>query len=149
MDTNVWGPYIILFTGFIISYVLYTAYEFRVSGVIAAPLLAIYALEELWLIPILGAIAVALFTISVFLHKRLIYGRKLFLILCACSVVIASPIIIFVQLTAVAFTSVIPAIFAYNYATTEQNHALGTCVLLVEIGLLMGLGFGLQMLGGV
>lgn len=133
--------YIILFAGFIVSYLLYTKFGMRSPGVIAAPLLAIYALQNHVILIVVIIVGVLVYVMSLLVYKKwFIYGRRLFLILCAISVILSTPIIYLLRIEDTAFTTILPAIFAYNLTTNGNKLLSSIGVLVGEIVLLIGIG---------
>lgn len=134
-------PSIILFLGFLISFFLYQRFRMRIAGVIATPLLAVYILVNPLTLPVVIAIVLVLFGILHWLYIRYyIYGRRLFLIGCAFSIVISAPILILLGLTNVIIITILPAIFAYNAIIDVQHRARSAGLLSGELGVLVVVG---------
>lgn len=133
--------YIVLIIGFILSYIIYSKYGIRAPGVIAAPLLAIYTLENQTILLIVAIVGTVIYIVSQMLYKKwFIYGRRLFLIMCMISVIITAPIISILGLSTVIFISILPAIFAYNITINGTKITTSIGVLLLEVLILIIIG---------
>ncbi len=137
------GYYVILLLGFGLSFLLYSKYRIRAPGVIAAPLLAIYILENPAVLALVAGVAAIVYGASQIIYRRyFIYGRRLLMIMCALSVVISAPLIWNFNLDVVVFATILPALFAYNITTNgpmlkSLGALAGEVLLLVLVGLVL------------
>jgi hypothetical protein len=132
---------VVLLIGFLIIVFLYHRFHIRAPGVIATPLLSVYALENYYVIPLTAFVTLVLYGIIWMIQSQyFIYGRRLFLIGCAFSVLLSCPLLIWFNLNDIIIVTILPAIFAYNIIVTVERRAISIGVLLGVVGLLYGTG---------
>lgn len=125
--------YIILLSSLILSNWIYVEERIKAPGIIAAPLVAIYALN-FGTIVLLALFIVALtvhFSASMVYKKTFIYGRRLFFFMCAVSVIVSIPLLGFFlpNIEGMGFwTSVVPALFVYNIHTNGASKTSSTII---------------------
>ena len=117
-----------LLFGFIIGFYLYEVKRFKVGGVIAIPILVIYSLQDMVILPIFVISAIACLVIArIIAEKTLLYGRRLLYCFLAISIIGTSIIIAvtshlidpLVQ-EMVVFT-IFPGIIAYNISKESYD----------------------------
>ncbi len=105
-----------LLVGFIFSYIIYTYKKFRLGGVIAIPLLAIYTIKFPMIAVIILLSSILIFFILEFLMKYLIiYGRRLLYLAMVLSVLIMTLIEIFISKNPEWYAILLSGLLAYNY----------------------------------
>jgi hypothetical protein len=117
-----------LLFGFILGFYLYEAKRFKVGGVIAIPILAIYSLQDMVILPIFIISAIACIVIArIIAEKTLLYGRRLLYCFLAISIVATSIIIavtskVYAPMVQemVVFT-IFPGIIAYNISKESYD----------------------------
>ena len=147
MREGIWTPYFVGLVGFGVSSLLYWVLRIRTPGVVGAPLLAVYALVHIWIILVVAIIAVVLWGVSEVLQRRLIYGHRLFLILCGFSLAITFPVVRAAGIQVAFVASIIPAVFSYNYAVSERKGVLVIGIVVLEVISLLALGYILIQMG--
>ncbi len=117
-----------LLFGFIFGFYLYEMKRFKVGGVIAIPILVIYMLQDMIILPIFIVSAIACLVIArLIAEKTLLYGRRLLYCFLAISIVATSTIIAVTQhlfdplvQEMVVFT-IFPGIIAYNISKESYD----------------------------
>jgi hypothetical protein len=137
---------IVLVIGFAISFFLYHKLRMRIPGVIAAPLLAVYSIQNLWILPIIIVVSIIIFIILHVLYIRFfLYGRRLFLLGCIFSIVLSAIPLIMLGMTDVIILTVLPAIFAYNTVINVERRALSLGLLVGDLVVLIVIGWVLTL----
>lgn len=117
-----------LLFGFMFGFYLYEVKRFKVGGVIAIPILVIYTLQDMIILPIFIVSAVLCILVArLIAEKTLLYGRRLLYCFLAISIVATSIIIAataqwFAPLVQemVVFT-IFPGIIAYNISKESYD----------------------------
>lgn len=143
----------ILLFGFILGFILYELTRYRIGGVVAIPIMAIYTLDNPVMLPIfLFSIVVCLLAVHVISEKTLFYGRRLLYINLAFSIVTTSFLIFYLgsymemNLTSVTVGSIFPGIVAFNISRESYDfeNAVKTGVMMLW-NFLIVLLFGLAL----
>lgn len=130
-----------LIFGFVLGFYLYEVKRYKIGGVIAIPVLVIYALQDLRVIPIFVAAVIICLILARFLAERtLLYGRRLLYCYLAISIVATSAIAMLVAslaeigLNEMVIFTIFPGIIAYNISKeTYDLNSAGESVFLVAI----------------
>ncbi len=110
-----------LLVGFLCSYLIYHYHKFRVGGVIAIPILAIYTIKfPLIFIAILITSIFLFFFLEFLLERKAIYGRRLLYLSLSGSLIIMTSLQYFINLTYDWYALLLPGLMAYNYH--RENH---------------------------
>ncbi len=144
---------LILLFGFILGFILYELTRYRIGGVVAIPIMAIYTLDNPVMLPIfLFSIVVCLLAVDIISEKTLFYGRRLLYINLAFSIVTTSFLIFYLgsymdmNLTSVTVGSIFPGIVAFNISRESYDfeNAVKTGVMMLW-NFLIVLLFGLAL----
>lgn len=131
----------VLAVGFIGGFFLYSRMGSRVGGVIAIPLAAVEALSSPLLVPylILG-IGISYCIGELFFRKLLIYGRRLFYVYLAASVVVMAQLLVGYNLEPLSFSFIIPGIIAYNmHVDRDKKQSIVIAILYFAALILVGM----------
>jgi hypothetical protein len=144
-----------LIFGFILGFYLYEVKRYKIGGVIAIPVLVIYALQDLRIIPIFVIAVIICLILAHFVAERtLLYGRRLLYCYLAISIVATFAIAMLASVFAeigmnemVIFT-IFPGIIAYNISKeTYDINSAGESVFLVAINFAVVYAFAAMLLG--
>lgn len=112
-----------LLFGFALGFFLYEVKRYKVGGVIAIPLLVIYTLQDVAILPVFIVSAlVCLFVMQAVAEKTLLYGRRLLYGYLGVSILASGAIIELVSfvyalhLEEIIIFTIFPGIIAYNIA---------------------------------
>ncbi|HZX50384.1 MAG TPA: poly-gamma-glutamate biosynthesis protein PgsC/CapC [Candidatus Paceibacterota bacterium] len=152
LELNTWIPYIVLLVGFLVSTFIEEKFGYRILGVIAVPLLALYTFVQPWILLIVLIAAVVLWGVGYLLQEWMpIYGRRLFRVLCGISIILTAPIFEFtgLGLDVVAFATLLPGIFAYNYLAGGPDKIRATGTMMAQTAGLIAFAYGLNIIGRI
>lgn len=117
-----------LLFGFIFGFYLYEVKRFKVGGVIAIPILVIYSLQDMIVLPIFIVSAIVCLVIArIIAEKTLLYGRRLLYCFLAISILATSIIIAVTSqvyappLQEMIVFTIFPGIIAYNISKESYD----------------------------
>ncbi|AXR80856.1 poly-gamma-glutamate biosynthesis protein PgsC/CapC [Natrarchaeobaculum sulfurireducens] len=118
----------VIVLGMIVSEGVYGRWGIRLNGIIALPLLALFALQSAAIVPLYVAGIAVVYSLLTLLHRTtLLYGRVLLSTGLVIAVVGAVPIAMFVPVTSalhVFFTAILIGVGAYNLHRMPPGHRL-------------------------
>jgi hypothetical protein len=145
-----------LLFGFVLGFYLYEVKRYKVGGVIAIPVLVIYSMQDLIVLPIfVVATALCIVFAGFVAEKTLLYGRRLLYTYLAISIVATSLItyavstVMGLSLSELVIFTIFPGIIAYNISKESYDvNSAGESVFLVAVNfaLVYAFAFGVQAL---
>jgi hypothetical protein len=117
-----------LLFGFIFGFYLYEVKRFKVGGVIAIPILVIYSLQDMLILPIFIVSTIACLVFArIIAEKTLLYGRRLLYCFLAISIIATSIIIAATSqlldplVQEIIVFTIFPGIIAYNISKESYD----------------------------
>ena len=114
---------IVLLTGFIIGYFLYTKFKFRSGGVLVIPFLAIYSIKFPLMLPLIFlASAITLLIMEIMFKKYIIYGRRLTYLSYVIGIIVLVVFYFLLEIESTWYSMLLPGMIAYNFHREINSH---------------------------
>jgi len=111
-----------LLIGFVCSYIIYTYKKFRMGGVIAIPLLAIYTVKFPLIALVIFISSILIFIcLEILMERVIMYGRRLLYVSMIMSVILMALVQIFISKNPEWYAMLLSGLIAYNYH--RENHS--------------------------